>query len=600
MHDPVGLDPFAHLHEEDYERPFNGPLFGAGGMIAMGGRPVENLDGDWTFTIDPFCEGLRQGWFAYDDRPVSQWLVPRDRDDGAWQTGTVPGCWNLARPEWFHYEGSAWYARRIDTAPPAQGERLFLRFGAATGLARVFVNGRFMGLHRGGSTPFFVDITDEAASGRAALLVQVDNTRRPDAVPMHHFDWFNYGGLHRSVGLVRVPNCFIRSLRLSLEDDLETIRVAVGLSRPDDAVCRISIAGLGSTEVAIRRGHGTALWHACPELWRPGKPVLYPVTAAIDGDRVEEVMGFRTVAVRGHEILVNGEAVELRGICVHEDDRDTGRTSSESDIRRRFAHVRELGANAVRLAHYPHDERAAQIADELGLLLWEEIPVYWAIDFANPATLDDARNQLSEMIARDFNRASVILWGIGNENADTDDRLAFMAALAATAKSLDPSRLTVAACLINRTRFCIEDRLADHLDVIGINEYFGWYEPGYGNLERLLANSKPDRPVLISETGADAVAGHSGQPGKLFTEQHQADVLANQVRINDGCGYVAGIFPWLLYDFRSERRQTAHQRGWNRKGLIAEDKTTRKAAFDTLKTAYQTHFRKGSQADGRG
>ncbi len=600
MHDPTGMDPFAHLHEEEYEEPFNAPVLGASGMIAMGGRKVESLDGDWNFTIDPFCEGLRQRWFTHDDTPPHQWTQPRDRDDGGWQTLAVPGCWNLARPQWLHYEGSAWYSREAAIEPAASGERIFLLIGAASGRSRVFVNGRFLGVHHGSSAPFFVEITDAVTKGLNRLLIQVDNTRRADGVPMHHFDWFNHGGLHRSVGLVRAPDCFIRSFQLALAPDRETIRIAIDLSRPVDATCRISVGGLGDVQVSVRGGKGVAEWRARPRLWRPGDPVRYRIVAECAGDRVEELMGFRTVEVRNHEILLNGQAIELRGVCVHEDDRDTGRTSSQADIRRRFAHVRELGANAVRLAHYLHDERAALIADELGLLLWEEIPVYWAIDFANPATLADARNQLSEMIARDFNRASVILWGVGNENADTDQRLDFMRALADTAKSLDPSRLTVAACLINRVHFRIEDRLTAHLDVIGINEYFGWYEPGFANLERLLANSRPEKPVLISETGADAVAGLHGAPGELFTEEHQADMLANQVRINDACGYVAGIFPWLLYDFRSERRQTTHQRGWNRKGLIAEDKTTRKAGFAALQEAYRHHFRKGDQPDGRG
>jgi beta-glucuronidase len=163
-----------------------------------------------------------------------------------------------------------------------------------------------------------------------------------------------------------------------------------------------------------------------------------------------------------------------------------------------------------------------------------------------------------------------------------------MQELATTAKQLDPSRLVSAACLINREQFRIEDRLTDSLDVIGVNEYFGWYEPGFEGLERLLKNSNPDKPVLISETGADAMAGHHGAKTELFTEECQAEILKTQVEMSFAASYVCGIAPWLLYDFRSERRQTVFNQGFNRKGVIAEDKKTRKLGFYALAKSYQS------------
>jgi beta-glucuronidase len=162
-----------------------------------------------------------------------------------------------------------------------------------------------------------------------------------------------------------------------------------------------------------------------------------------------------------------------------------------------------------------------------------------------------------------------------------------MRELARVAREADPTRLVSAACLINRQTFRIEDRLAQHLDVIGLNEYFGWYEPGFDGLRTLLANSSPDRPVVISETGADALAGHHGREDELFTEECQARMHREQVAIADTADYVCGMTPWLLYDFRSERRQTVFNQGFNRKGLIAEDKTTRKLAFEVLAQAYR-------------
>lgn len=579
-------DPFAHLHDEGFEAAYDLPLLTERDAV-FAGREWASLDGDWHFVLDPFREGLRQRWFAFDDTPMEDWTVPRDYDDGAWQTLPVPGCWNLARPDLFRYEGAAWYSRDFE-ADPAPGLRLILRAGAISGRARIFLNGQFLGLHRGGFTPVFADLTPALVPGRNHVMIEVDTTRRADGVPMHHVDWFNYGGLFREVAVARVPTPCITRFHLRLEKG--RVHVEVALSEPADGTARLEIPSLGTGEVAVRGGLGEARFDWAPELWSPETPQLYDATLTFGSDTVTDRVGFRRIERQGTQLLLNGRPIRLRGICVHEDDRDTGRATSEADIRRRFAHIRDLGGNAARLAHYPHHELAAQIADEEGILLWEEVPVYWAIAFDNPDTLADARTQLAEMIRRDENRASVILWGIGNENADTDARLAFMRALAAAARALDPSRLVAAACLIDRERFCIADRLAEDLDVIGVNEYFGWYEPGLENLDRLLANSTPDRPVVISETGAEAAPGRRGQATQLFTEDMQAAMLSGQVARAAATPWMAGIFPWLLYDFRSERRQTRHQRGWNRKGVIAEDKATRKLGFAALAAAYRDHF----------
>jgi len=253
----------------------------------------------------------------------------------------------------------------------------------------------------------------------------------------------------------------------------------------------------------------------------------------------------------------------LRGISVHEDDITLGKATSEEDIRRRFLDAKELGCNYVRLAHYPHSERAAQIADEMGILLWEELPVYWTIAFSNPQTQQDANNQLTELIKRDRNRASVVFWSVGNENADTDDRLSFMVELSNTARKLDPSRLVAAACIMN------QDRLAEHLDVIGLNEYYGWYIKDFDELGTLLADWNPGKPVIISETGAGALAGNHGAKTQLFTEEYMAEVYRKQIGVIKTVDYIRGISPWILYDFRAGRRANRYQRGFNRKGLIA-------------------------------
>ena len=584
------VDPYDHLHDESYADAFARGRVGAATLVTVAGRTVEPLDGEWCFAIDPHDEGLRQKWYADEPTPVSEWTAPRDYDDGSWQTAPVPSCWNMLRPEWRYYEGGAWYTRTLEHKPGDAGDRIVLHVGAAAYEARVFLNGAFLGAHRGASTPFCIELTGHLRPGPNRLQIQVDNGRRADRVPMRHTDWFNYGGLYRSVALLRLPPVFIRNFGVALVPGSGFRRVAVdvALSDPVDGTATVAIDGLlPPSPIPVAAGRGRVELDLAPELWSPDSPRLYGVTLRFGTDSVADRIGFREIAVAGERILLNGRDITLRGVSVHEDDLVHGKTSGEADIRRRYADAKALGCNFLRLAHYPHDPRAAAIADEVGLMLWSEIPVYWAIDFANPDTYEDAANQLAELIARDRNRASTILWGVGNENADTDARLSFMARLAALARRLDPTRLVTAACLIDRERFAIADRLAEHLDVIGLNEYFGWYEPSFDGLRRLLANSAPGKPVVISEFGADAVAGLRGGERELFTEDCQEAVYREQLAILATAPYVRGMTPWILYDFRTERRQTAFQRGWNRKGLIAEDKSTRKRAFAVLAAHYR-------------
>jgi beta-glucuronidase len=483
-----GHDPYHHLHDEAYAAPFSEGRVGWREMLSVAGRTIESLDGAWNFVLDLHDEGLRQRWFEDAPDPIGGWTTPRDYDDGGWQTTTVPSCWNMMRPEWTYFEGGAWYTRQLDFAPDKAGERVFLRIGAAQYEARVFLNGVFLGSHRGGSTPFFIELTGRLATGANRLQINVDNRRRPERVPMNHTDWFNYGGIYREVGLVRVPAVFIRDFGVALVPGSAGKRIAVDvtLSEPGSGTARLTIEGLaGDIAVPVSGGIGRLDFEAAPELWSPDSPRLYAVSLTFGEDRLSDRIGFREIRVEGQRILLNGEDIFLRGVCVHEDDRELGKVSTEQDIRRRFADARALNANFLRLSHYPHHELAATIADEVGLLLWQEVPVYWAIDFANPDTFADADNQLREMIRRDRNRASVIIWGVGNENADTDVRLAFMSGLAASCREMDPTRLVSAACLINREHFRIEDRLSDALDIIGLNEYFGWYEPSLDGLKRL-------------------------------------------------------------------------------------------------------------------
>ena len=586
-------DPFAHLHDEGYAHVFDAGFVGHQTLIQCGGRAVEPLAAGWRLTLDLFDEGLRQRWYADDECPPSQWVVPRDYEIEAGKEVSVPSCWNMLQPEWRYFEGAAWYTRVLHCGPAPTGERLMLQVGAAASSALVFLNGKFLGGHRGASTPFSIELTDALMPGPNRLQIMVENRRKRDGVPMHHFDWFNYGGLYREVSLMKLPAVFVRGVRIGLVPNSAGRRIFIEVEASDQTgeVATLHCSKLWDhpLDIPLHERSGRIEVTATPKLWSLATPKLYDIEIRLGRDVWMDRVGFREITTRGTQLFLNGDPLFLKGVCVHEDDVALGKVSTLEDTRRRIADIKALGANFMRLSHYPHHEQVARLCDEAGILLWAEVPVYWAIDFGNPATLADAENQLLELIRRDCNRASIIMWGVGNENADTEARYRFMRQLAEAARAADPTRLITAACLIDRERFAIADRLTEHLDVIGLNEYFGWYEPDMSGLKRLIANSSPEKPVIISETGADALAGHRGSGRVLFSEDWQASFYQQQWAIITATPWIAGLAAWILYDFRSERRQTSFQRGFNRKGLISEDKATRKQAFHALAEMFRAH-----------
>ncbi len=578
-----------HVHDETYYCRHNLQNLNHTTMVFCRNRPKESLNGLWHFTIDPYDTGLRADWHILDKVDANNCPIPWDYDANSEELIRVPSCWNLAQPMYHYYEGSAWYTRTFTYRPLEKNERVFLRVGGANYDTKVYLNETFLGNHYGGSTPFFVELTGHLQPANILQLC-VNNTRTLDRVPMRNTDWFNYGGIYRDVELYRLNPSFIKDFFIYLVPDDQynklTGKVTVDGETKAGPV-QIDIPELGIQHaLSLQGAEANFSLEAAPELWSPENPKLYEVRVTYGTDQITDRVGFRQIDVRGTAIYLNGEEIYLRGVACHEDDTALGKVSTEADIRRRFAHAKELNCNCLRLAHYPHTERVAELADEAGLLLWEEIPVYWAIDFDNPATYQDAENQLLELIKRDRNRASVIIWSVGNENADTDERLAFMGRLARTAKQTDPSRLTSAACLVNHHKLAIEDRLAQHLDVIGLNEYYGWYDPDFNKLGQLIHNSHPDKPVIISEVGAGALAGHHGCRSDMFTEEYMAYVYEEQIKHLQAVPYVKGMTPWILYDFRAERRYNRFQKGYNRKGLIADDKQTKKLAFYVLQNFY--------------
>lgn len=576
------------INLEDYLGEYEDKQATVEDLIFDRSRKKESLNGLWHYAVDQYDTCIRQHWFAERYTDQNGFTMPVDYSFDEWPTMQLPCCWNTQSEKFELYDGSMVFTRKFRYEAKGQ-EKVLLKIGAANYICRVFLNQEYVGMHRGGSTPAYFDVTG-LLQAENRIILQADSTRRPEQVPTENTDWFNYGGVYRDIELIRLPETYIKRFQIALVSDgaFNKIKVRVRMSGPVNAAAQLRIDELGiCAEIPVTEGAGEAVLEAHPVLWCPENPKLYAVRLTCAGDEVEDEVGFREIRVQGHDILLNGKSIFLRGISAHEESVPNGKALTDEERLENIRLAKELGCNFMRAAHYPHDERMARLADREGILLWEEIPVYWAIRFTREKTYADARNQLLELIERDWNRASVIIWSVGNENADSDERLAFMKNLADTAHAADENRLVSAACLVSFRENAIADRLAEYLDVIGLNEYFGWYTPDFRLLPQLFENSHPTKPVIVTELGADALPGHHGTITDKGTEECQVYVYEKQVETLRGIDYVRGMTPWILYDFRCPRRTSVIQGYYNRKGLLNPEKTYKKPAFYVLQRYYQ-------------
>lgn len=564
------------------------------------GRKTISLDGQWQTIVDPYESGFydyryqpsANGYFRNAKPKTKSDLIEYDFDKSA--TLMVPGDWNTQSDQLFFYEGTVWYKKSFDYQRRGDS-RLFVHFGAANYVADVYLNGEKVGQHEGGFTPFNFEITGLVRETGNFLVVKVDNKRRRDAVPTLMTDWWNYGGLTRDVSLIETPATFVHDYLIQLQKgtrDRVSGWVRLNGARLGQGVTvRIPEAGVSRSFTTDASGFAAIDFRADLKLWSPEDPKLYDVVIEAQSDQVRDQIGFRSIETRGTEILLNGKPIFLRGICMHEEaPLRGGRAYSREDAQTLLGWARELGANFVRLAHYPHNERTIREADRMGILLWSEIPVYWTIQWENAATLENARNQLGEMISRDKNRAAVVIWSVANETPLSDARLSFLKNLVSHARSLDPGRLVSAAMerhYINSTTQMIDDPLGEVLDVLGCNEYVGWYDGLPAKADGLEWTSKYDKPLIMSEFGADALYGHHGDELTRWTEEYQEDLYRHQLVMLKKISFLRGTAPWILMDFRSPRRPLPGiQDYWNRKGLIS-NRGERKKAFYVMQQWYR-------------
>jgi len=578
-------------------------------------RATTSLNGDWHYIVDVQEEGYydyrmnptRWGFFnnAKPQRPED--LIEYDFD--AAPTMKVPGDWNTQVERLFFYEGTIWFQRYFDYQP--QGDRrALLYFGAVNYECHVYVNGKKAGHHVGGFTPFNFDVTDLLHEGRNFVIVKVDNKRSASAVPTQIFDWWNYGGITRDVLLVSVAPTYINNYSLQLDKTIKGkkrfLNFSLQLNRKEAGrEVTLNIPELKLKQKFVTDANGSVnaqlstLRSALPlgssknsqlSLWSPENPKLYKVELSMDGETISDEIGFRTIETRGKQILLNGNPVFLKGICLHEEKPNGGgRANSTDDARTLLSWAKELGCNFVRLTHYPHNEYMVREAERMGLMVWSEIPCYWTIDWKNEATYQNAQRQLTDMIARDCNRANIIIWSIANETPHSAERDAFLGKLATYARTQDSTRLismamevTGASNYVNR----LQDNMNQYVDVVSFNQYVGWYRD-VNDAPKMRWEIPYDKPVIISEFGGGAKYGLHGAKNQRWTEEFQENLYRENLAMLDKIEGLAGTTPWILKDFRSPRRVLIGiQDYYNMKGLVS-DKGERKKAWYVLHDWYK-------------
>ena len=567
-----------------------------------------SLNGDWNYIVDVQEEGYydyrmnptRWGFFqnAKPQRPED--LIEYDFDKSP--TMKIPSDWNTQDDRLFFYEGTVWFKKSFQ-AVPKKDYRTLLYFGAVNYDCHVYLNGRHVGHHIGGFTPFNYDVTDLLREGENVVIVKVDNKRHAEDVPTQIFDWWNYGGITRDVKLVKVSQVYLEdySLQLSKSDAKAKNREITFSAKLNKAeaghTVTVSIPELKLKKALTTDANGhiqCSMFNVQSKklsLWSPDHPKLYHVDITLDSSTISDEIGFRTIETRGKQILLNGQPIFLKGISIHNEKANGGgRANTVEDARQLLTWAKELGCNFVRLAHYPHHEEMVREAERMGILVWSEIPVYWTIAWKNTATYENARQQLTDMIARDHNRANVIIWSIANETPHSAERDLFLGNLAKYARTLDNTRLismamevTGASNYVNR----LNDNMNEFVDVVSFNQYIGWYRD-VNDAPKMTWEIPYNKPVIISEFGGGARYGYHGAKNQRWTEEFQENLYIENLAMIDKIEGLAGTTPWILKDFRSPRRVLPGiQDYYNRKGLVS-DKGEKKRAFFVLKQWYDS------------
>ena len=562
------------------------------------GRDIQSLNGKWAAIPDLYDQGERMKIYE-NNKPTGKTDFYEYSFEGGMRLN-VPGDWNSQSKELKYYEGTVWYQRTF-TAKAEPGTRRFLYFAGVSTRCNIYLNGKKIISHEGSFTPFQIEVTNALKDGENLLVCEVNNNRRVDAIPAMSYDWWNYGGITRDVMLVTVPTQYIADYFVRLEKGKkDVIALSVSLSEavagkkvtvkiPELKVnCEMTTDAQGKAEASVKV--------RSLQRWSPESPNLYNIEIASPDDKVTESIGFRNIDTRGTKVFLNDKEIFLRSISFHEEiPQRMGRAFSPADADMLLSEARALGVNTIRLAHYPQNEYIVRKAEQMGFMLWEEIPVWQSIDFTNDVTMGKARTMFDEMLQRDKNRCAVSMWGVANETRPSEARNAFLTRLVSDGRAKDNTRLYVAAFDIvyyqrDKDLFTMEDSFPEQLDLIGVNKYMGWYAPWPKDPKDCHWQVCPDKPLLITEFGGEALYGQSGDEtvASSWSEDYQAKLYRDNIRMFENIPNLCGVSPWILFDFRSPFRfHPTNQDGWNRKGLVS-DQGMRKKAWYIMRDYYRS------------
>lgn len=562
------------------------------------GRDIQSLNGKWAAIPDLYDQGGRMKIYE-NNKPTGKTDFYEYSFEGGMRLN-VPGDWNSQSKELKYYEGTVWYQRTF-TAKAEPGTRRFLYFAGVSTRCNIYLNGKKIISHEGSFTPFQIEVTNALKDGENLLVCEVNNNRRVDAIPAMSYDWWNYGGITRDVMLVTVPTQYIADYFVRLEKGKkDVIALSVSLSEavagkkvtvkiPELKVnCEMTTDAQGKAEASVKV--------RSLQRWSPESPKLYNIEIASPDDKVTESIGFRNIDTRGTKVFLNDKEIFLRSISFHEEiPQRMGRAFSPADADMLLSEARALGVNTIRLAHYPQNEYIVRKAEQMGFMLWEEIPVWQSIDFTNDVTMGKARTMFDEMLQRDKNRCAVSMWGVANETRPSEARNAFLTRLVSDGRAKDNTRLYVAAFDIvyyqrDKDLFTMEDSFPEQLDLIGVNKYMGWYAPWPKDPKDCHWQVCPDKPLLITEFGGEALYGQSGDEtvASSWSEDYQAKLYRDNIRMFENIPNLCGVSPWILFDFRSPFRfHPTNQDGWNRKGLVS-DQGMRKKAWYIMRDYYRS------------
>jgi beta-glucuronidase len=560
-------------------------------------REKKDLSGVWNFMLDKEGVGEKEKWFSKKLSDTILMPVPASYNDVTQST------------EIRDYIGDVWYETTFFVPVSWSEKRIFIRFGGVSQNAKVWINGIFAVEHTGGFLPFESDVSEMLKfGGENRMIVKVNNVLSWTSLPVgeikngrqeYFHDFFNYSGIHRPVFLVAVPKNHIVDITVKVRDNKKTASIVDYriVTRGNGNTITVKLFDEEKNEVAKKFGTAGQLVVRNAKLWQPGKPYLYTLTIESvneygESDVYRLPVGIRTVEVKGKRFLINGKPFYFKGFGKHEDMNIKGKGYDEALAIKDFNLLKWIGANSFRTSHYPYAEEMMNLADRLGVVIIDEVPAVGMNMFdknekifvperVGDKTLACHIRTIDELIDRDKNHPSVIMWSAGNEPASYEEgAFPYFTAIAGHMRKLDDTRpITLVNCSPPG-----ECKIAQLFDVICVNRYFGWYSDS-GRLEVIASQLRGDllawyarfgKPILLSEYGADAISGFHQEPPVMFSEEFQCEFLKQYHAVLDTLDFIIGEHVWAFADFATKQGIT--RVGGNKKGVFTRERQPKMSA----------------------